>query len=262
MERWLSRLTPRLLPQRPARIGAWSASLFTLWLCCPLGQAAESLPTDCGDLTNSYGPYDYTNPDHFQHKLPVVEKFHFSQEQELSTYRPGSKTKVDFGYTLRAFPNHHRALMALARWLRLHKPEDWKSDMRAECFFYRALAWRPRDAIARMIFGLYLHQNQRLAEAEQQYQTALQINPEYAEAHYNLGLLYVDQKRWPDALAAAHRAYALKYPLPGLKNRLVAAKAWQEPTATPAPAATPADSKPDSPTPLPTSDDTTPGTST
>lgn len=269
-----------------------------LSLLSPLNVAqaqANTLPSDCGDLTNTYGPFDYTNPDHFQNKLPVVEKFHFSQEQELSTYKPGSKMKVDFGYTLRAFPNHHRALMALTRWLKLHKPEDWKGELRAECYFHRAIAWRPRDAVARMIFGLYLHQNQRLAEAEQQYQSALKIQPDYAEGHYNLGLLYTDQKRWSDALKSAHRAYELKYPLPGLKKRLIAANAWQEPVAKPPgapvnqpaaePAAAPATPAADMPTadspapttapapgsapqpvtsdpsPKPTSEDPTPGTS-
>lgn len=206
---------------------------------------ADVLPADCGDLQNSYGPYDYTNPEHFQHKLPVVEKFHFSKEQELSTYKPGSKMKVDFGYTLRAFPNHHRALMALTRWLKLHKPEEWTSEMRAECFYHRALAWRPRDSVARMIFALYLHQNQRLSEAESQYQLALKVHPNYAEAHYNLGLLYTEQKRWPEALTAAHRAYALNYPLPGLKKRLVAAKVWQEPA--PAEPPKPVDARPGEP---------------
>ena len=279
---------------RPRRLLA--VLLFGIVLPALAPAQADTLPSDCGDLTNTYGPFDYTNPDHFRNKLPVVEKFHFSQEQELSTYKPGSKMKVDFGYTLRAFPNHHRALMALTRWLKLHKPEDWKGELRAECYFHRAIAWRPRDAVARMIFGLYLHQNQRLAEAEQQYHTALKIQPDYAEGHYNLGLLYTDQKRWPEALKAAHRAYALNYPLPGLKKRLIAAKAWQEPVAaspsapatepaaaaeTPVPATTSAPANPPAPEsrstpenttepasqphpiptpPTPTSDDPTPGT--
>lgn len=202
---------------------------LALTLATPTPGHAEELPPDCGEFTNSYGPFDYTNPDHFAHKLSIVEKFHFRPEQELSTYKPNSKVKVDFGYTLRAFPNHHRALMALARWLKLHKPEDWTSEMRPECYFYRAVAWRPRDAVSRMIFGYYLHQNQRLNEAEAQYRMAVQIQPDYAEGHYNLGLLLADQKRWPESLAEAHRAYELKYPLPGLKNRLIAAKVWTEP---------------------------------
>ncbi len=195
---------------------------------------AEELPTDCGDLSNRYGPFDYTNPDHFKNKLPVVEKWHFTKEQELSTYQADSKRRVDLDYTLRAFPNHHRALMALTRTLRLHPNKAW--DFRPECYYLRAVAWRPRDPVSRMIYGLYLHQNQRLKEAEQQYTLAVQLLPDYAEAHYNLGLLYADQKRWPEALAEAHRAYALQYPLPGLRNRLLAAAAWQDPPA-PAPTA-------------------------
>ena len=226
-----------LLRHRLRRVALPIAGLL---LACTAG--AEQLPPDCGDLGNHYGPYDYTNPSHFTEKLPVVEQFHFSREQELSTFKPNSKEKVDFDYTLRAFPNHHRALMSLVRWLKNHDRDAWQGRMRAECYFYRALAWRPRDSVARMIFALYLHQNQRLAEAEQQYQNAVKIQPDYAEAHYNLGLLYADQKRWPEALASAHRAYALNYPLPGLKKRLLEAKAWREPAPAAAKPAEPTES--------------------
>jgi tetratricopeptide (TPR) repeat protein len=241
---------------------------------------ADEMPPDCGDLGNQYGPYDYTNPTHFREKLPIVEQYHFSREQELSTFKPHSKQGVDFDYTLRAFPNHHRALMALVRWLKNHSVDAWPGKMRPECYFHRSLAWRPRDSVARMIFGLYLHQNQRLQEAEFQYQTAVKVQPDYAEAHYNLGLLYAEQKRWPNALAEAHKAYALNYPLPGLKKRLTDAKQWKEPapvSASPVPP-TPADDpqakqpdaapekaaegQSDSPTtPTPTSATPTPGTS-
>lgn len=221
------------------RFSRYRTGLLTLAaLLLATASRADQLPPDCGDLGNHYGPFDYTNPTHFNEKLPVVEQFHFSREQELSTFKPNSKQSVDFDYTLRAFPNHHRALMALVRWLKNHKREDWPGKMRAECYFHRAIAWRPRDGVARMIFGLYLHQNQRLDEAEAQYKNATALQPDYAEAHYNLGLLYADQKRWPESLERAHRAYALRYPLPGLKKRLQQAGVWQEPAATaPVPAA-------------------------
>lgn len=221
---------------------------------------ADALPPDCGDLPNHYGPYDYTNPSHFQDKLPVVEQYHFSREQELSTFKPNSKQSVDFDYTLRAFPNHHRALMALVRWLKNHETEAWPGKMRAECYFHRALAWRPRDSVARMIFGLYLHQNKRVEEAEYQYHTAIKVQPGYAEAHYNLGLLYAEQKRWPQALAEAHKAYELNYPLPGLKKRLADAKQWREPAPIEVPPElhAPIDQMPYVPPPAP-ADDTNAG---
>jgi hypothetical protein len=46
---------------------------------------------------------------------------------------------------------------------------------------------------------------------------------------YNLGLAYVEIKRYPEALEAAHKAYALGFPLPGLRDRLKSVNAWKEP---------------------------------
>lgn len=235
------------------RRASWRAAALLLSGLLTVPAHADALPPDCGDLPNHYGPYDYTNPSHFREKLPVVEQYHFSREQELSTFKPNSKQGVDFDYTLRAFPNHHRALMALVRWLKNHEAEAWPGKMRAECYFHRALAWRPRDSVARMIFGLYLHQNKRLQEAEYQYQTAIKVQPDYAEAHYNLGLLYAEQKSWPQALAEAHKAYALNYPLPGLKKRLIDAKQWREPAPVAVPPA-PTDQRPDAPPEAPAND--------
>lgn len=234
MERLLQKyqitgLTPNLrlslLLRRLALVTSFAVAVSNLALANPL-------PQDCGTLDNHYGPYDYTNSDHFHNKLPIVEKFHFSREQELSTFDPRSKTKVDFGYTLRTFPNHHRALMALTRYLKFHPDQDWK-DFRPECYFLRALAFRPGDAVAHMIYAFYLQQNKKMAEAEQSYLTAIKLSPEYAEAHYNLGLLYTDQKRWPQAREHAERAYALNYPLPGLRKRLTDAGQWNKTSTQP-----------------------------
>jgi len=231
-------LTPtKVAPSRSPGLGLFTTLLLgaTSLLLTAGASRAEELPPDCGTLENPYGPFDYTNPEHFQKKLPIVEKWHFNKEQELATYQANSTRRVDLDYTLRAFPNHHRALMGLARTVRLSPKKEWA--VRPECYFIRAVVWRPQDGVSRMIYGLYLHQQQRLRDAEVQYKLAIAAQRDYAEAHYNLGLLYADQKRWPDALASAHRAYALKYPLPGLRNRLLAAAAWQDPPAAPAPAA-------------------------
>jgi hypothetical protein len=47
-------------------------------------------------------------------------------------------------------------------------------------------------------------------------------------AHYNLGLEYLDQRRLDLANIHAQAAYALGYPLPGLKEKLVRAGQWRE----------------------------------
>lgn len=193
---------------------------------------ADGLPPDCGELENHYGPYDYTNSQHFHEKLPIVEQFHFNKEQEMSTFDPTSKRRVDFGYTLRAFPNHHRALMALARYVKYHPDREWKG-LRPECYFMRAVVFRPNDAVAHMIYGFFLQNANRAKEAETAFLNAVRISPDYAEAHYNLGLLYTDTKRWDEARHHAQKAYALNYPLPGLRKRLTEAGQWQAKGDTP-----------------------------
>jgi tetratricopeptide (TPR) repeat protein len=46
----------------------------------------------------------------------------------------------------------------------------------------------------------------RLEEAEASYQEALRYNPRYADAHHNLGNLYLDRKAWQQAEKAYLKA--------------------------------------------------------
>jgi len=48
-----------------------------------------------------------------------------------------------------------------------------------------------------------------------------------AEINYALGLLYADRGAYASAMECAKRAYALGYPLPGLKKKLEKAGQWQ-----------------------------------
>jgi hypothetical protein len=50
-----------------------------------------------------------------------------------------------------------------------------------------------------------------LGEAISHFQTALDINPDYAEAHYNLGQIYQEQGRLDDAIREAERALQSGY---------------------------------------------------
>jgi tetratricopeptide (TPR) repeat protein len=53
-----------------------------------------------------------------------------------------------------------------------------------------------------------------------------------AEVKYNLGLLNIELGDLDAAVANARDAYALKYPLPGLRNKLSAAGRWPPPGTT------------------------------
>lgn len=209
------------------RLPLFAAILMQL-LCGGPGFAQE-LIVECGKLSNHYGPYDYSNPDHRARYLPIVETAHFTTNVETLT-RGQSSDNIpgDIDYTLRAFPNHPRALDAMARWQLANGRPPTARHYSADCYFVRAMTFKPDDGMVRMIYGIYLHKKGDYEGALLRYQEALELMPDSAEAHYNLGLLYTDLKRYREALDSARRAYALGYPLPGLQVRLRRAGVWSD----------------------------------
>ncbi|PID43529.1 MAG: hypothetical protein CSB48_05555 [Proteobacteria bacterium] len=203
---------------------------LVLLLSLPLPLQAYDNKT-CGitrghPLTNGYGPYDYTNPSHLN-KIPIVLKHHFSSDVErLIRGVTNTDPRGDIDYTLRAIPNYHPALYAISR-LELRAKAALKSGMvyrtahyTADCYFKRAIYFQPRDGIARMLYGLFLHKSGRLSEAEKVYGKALELADDNAELHYNVGLLYLEMKKIDKAKMHAEMAEELGYPLKGLQKRL------------------------------------------
>lgn len=198
----------------------------------------------CYGGAQGFGPFDYTDPTftvagrYTQHgsttesPLDFVEKAHFLPEVERLERGHSSATPAgDIDYTLRAFPNHHRALWSISRfYLRNLKQDDGGQRARAEmqrtgdvppeCYFQRALVFVPEDAVVRSIFGIYLHRRGFLDAALEQYQQAESALPNYAELYYNMGLLYIDRHDYTNAKTYADKAYGLNYPLPGLRRKL------------------------------------------
>lgn len=172
-------------------------------------------------LTNAYGPFSATNPAHAD-KLPIVLGAHFPPEVERLIRGSRGSIMGDLNYTLRAIPNYHRALAAMAKYQRLRQlklaPQD--EYYTADCYFHRAVYFQPDDVTARMLFAIHLHLTGRLDDAQKQYMLALAYGPDYSELHYNYGLLLVEMGRYDDALNHANKAYAKGFPLPGLKNKL------------------------------------------
>lgn len=181
----------------------------------------------CGSLENGYGPYDYrTDVD----KLNVVERYHFTPEVEgLLRGKSTIVIGADIAYTLNAFPNHHRALMAMAKLAQKEKTERPKGSRHSmSCWFERAERFRPDDAMVRVIHGLYLIQAGRSGEAIQKLELAARLDNSNPNVHYNLGLAYFNLGQYEKALLGAHRAYAAGFPLPGLRNMLKRAGKWRE----------------------------------
>jgi Tfp pilus assembly protein PilF len=117
-----------------------------------------------------------------------------------------------------------------------------QANYTVECYYDRAVRFRPDDGTVRMLYGSFLARNGKPQEAIAQLEEAEQLLGDNANLHYNMGLVYLDLKNYDKALSHAQRAYQLGFNLPGLRRRLQAAGKWQEPqplersqTATPAP---------------------------
>ena len=188
----------------------------------------------CGTLRSQfqYGPYDArTDLD----KLQIVLVPHFPPEVEAlirgdSQRHPGG----DIDYTLRAIPNYHRALLAMMR-LGEREKTDKPRDVRytVECWFQRAIAFRPDDALVRMLYSTYLNRKSRTPEATSQLEIATGYAKDNAFTHYNIGLHYFDLKNYDRALLQAHKAMALGFLQVELRDQLKRVGKWSEPVESP-----------------------------
>lgn len=186
-----------------------------------------ALAANCPPYIKGATGGDYYNADDAK-GLTVVETFHFGPQVEALQRGMSGSIGADIGYTLEHFPNHPRALASMSRLaLRARKPQAPGAPLSVECYFQRALAYLPEDGATRALFGAYLLSLRRDSEAVEQLQAALEDQEGNAAAWYNLGLALVRQKDWPAALAAAHKAYALGFPLPGLRQQLKSAGQWR-----------------------------------
>lgn len=200
-----------------------AAGVLLLGLCGLL--QAHAQVAACGDLKNSFGPYDFlTDKD----KLPIVEQHHFTPEVEMLVK---GNTTVNIGgdlsYTLLVFPNHHRALQAMVRLgARMHTPQPPGAAYSIECYFDRAVRFRPHDTTARLLFANYLFQSQRKQEALAQMAVAEADAGDNPYTHYNMGLMYLENQTYDLAREQAQKAYALGFTQPGLREKLERLGQW------------------------------------
>jgi Tfp pilus assembly protein PilF len=201
---------------------------LALGLVAGCAAAAQSRAQEaCGD-PNAGLKVDYRNPKDAS-LLNNITTNHLNEDVENLIKGQSGTIANDLDYVLRNAPNHPRGLYAMAKYhLREGKEKLPGEGYSITCWFDRAMRFAPTDGSVRLIYGIYLHRKGNLKEAEERYQEALSLAPDSVEAHYNLGLLYVDLKRYDDALTHAHEAYRLGYPLPGLKQKLAATGHWTE----------------------------------
>lgn len=210
----------------------------------------------CDPYTRQDPGGDYTNADD-RRGLAIVEKFHFTPNIERLIPGESALLGGDIDYTLRHFPNHHRALAAMAKLgLRDKTAKPNGTTYSIVCYFDRAIGFKPNDAKVRMIYGSYLMANHQFDQAMEQMQEAARLSPDNPAINYNLGLMYVKKNDYAQARVYAKKAYDLGFPLLGLKNKLRAVGQWDESKANPPPMqAVPKDADGDPATPETTSSD-------
>ncbi len=216
------------------------------------------------DVDGQFGPYDYYRPPaEPRGAIALVEREHLGfkvAEQMFKKDYCGYYLNLD--YTLRAFPNHPKALPMMAKFLESHStcPPSRKTEVTVEAAaialesgtwqernmeYYYGTAIHfvtedtrviPKHAETHVLYGDWLRKNGEYGKAQKQYETALALKPGSADAHYGMGLMYLDQNNSAKAAEYAKKAYTLGKPPAELRDRLVASGVWQAtPTGKQAP---------------------------
>jgi tetratricopeptide (TPR) repeat protein len=213
---------------RAVASAAGKAGLAVVLVACAQARALAA-SSSCGELGTPFG--DYLKD---KDKVTMSESFHFTPEVENLTR--GKSTEViggDINFMLLAYPNHHRALVAMMRLGEKEKtPQPAGAKYSVECYFDRAIRFRPDDIVARMLFANYLAKNRREADASAQLELASKAAVDNPFSHYNIGLIYLEMKKYDRALEEAHKAYGLGFARTELKDRLKSAGRWKEPGPT------------------------------
>ena len=192
----------------------------------------------CDGRGQGFGPYDYlainepSDPLYEEGRYWEIDVVHTDRARRaMDTSGPGKPlTQGEFqvaignlDYTLRAVPNDPRALRYMIELEGIRRSNKTPLETHhppPECYFQRAIKFRPELAYIRALFGIYLHKRGRYELAVEQYKEALRLDSSNAEVHYNLGLVLTKVRRHKEAVSHAEEAYRLGYPLPGLKNIL------------------------------------------
>jgi tetratricopeptide (TPR) repeat protein len=190
-----------------------------------VGESFKSAP--CRGGNQGYGPFDYLTRSNYPKELHLVESTHFlpNMENLLSFQNHTGHLVGDLDYTLRAWPNHHRALNSIMRYKLLY-PRKRNPLSPVECYFQRGINFSPDDATLRMLYAIFLQKTNHKNSAETQYKIAIELSPKNPVIRYNYGLFLFKQKQYPLAQQQAVLAYDANFPLSGLKNKLKRVKYW------------------------------------
>lgn len=161
-----------------------------------------------------------------------VEQYHFKPETEALIRGTSGDIGGDLDFTLRYFPNHHRALISMVRLgEKLNNPQPRGARYPVECWLERAVRFAPDDTVSRLIYVSYLSKRGRLPEATAQLEKAEASAQDNPFSNYNVGLFYFELKNYDKALRQAHKAMAMGLTRQELADSLRRVGKWQDPPA-------------------------------
>jgi tetratricopeptide (TPR) repeat protein len=197
-----------------------------------------------------FGPFDYYDTRSTPTKAyALVESAHLGPKTQLML-RQGDKCGYwgDLDYTLRAFPNHPRALKMMAEFLKTNvscniggpppattsaldlaaQIESGRWEGRTmEYYFETAIKYRPQYTETRVLFARALRDVGKRDQAVEVLQEALKQDAGSSAAHYEIGTLLLAKGDKQAALRHARKAYQLGSPPAALRDQLVAAGIWK-----------------------------------
>lgn len=138
----------------------------------------------------------------------------------------------DVAYTLGVFPNHPRALLTMAKLSEKYKVDPAPAGTyTVDCWFDRAVRFRPDDTVVRSLYAQYLGKHGRKNEAIQHLEFAIKQAADNPMSQYNIGMVFFELGEFDRALAQAHKATSMGMQWPDLEKLLKASGHWK-PAAT------------------------------
>lgn len=192
-----------------------------------ISASAQNSESQCGTLQSSFGPFDYRTER--GNNLYLVESAHFTPPVEALIKGNTGHFGGDIHYTLKVFPNHHRALLSIVRYAEVTKSAQPPSlGFTIDCYFDRAIRFQPNDLVVRMIHSKHLMKTGRADEARRELEYAGKNSDENPVTYHNIGLLYFDMKDYAASMSYAKKAYDLGFGRSDLRDRLRSVKKWVE----------------------------------
>lgn len=202
-----------------------------------VGNTIEGLPCNGGE--QGFGPFDYTSAKQRNEltggskntNLSIVEHRHFTSNVEnLVKGETSSTPEGDLNYTLRAWPNHHRALLSIIKYQLNITNGLMKGKLNTppECYLQRAIHFSPNDSISYSLYAYYMKSLGKNEEAVKYYQIALKKAPNNSKIAYSYSLLLIELKRYDEALEYAKIAYSSGQAPKALREKLQKLKVWDK----------------------------------